>query len=234
MLFCPVFLFSMSASANLQWVTYFSGNRARLNERPLFLASYLGTCALVQTIMHYRLDLDRLDLGSPRAAAEGRGSRLHPGPVSFATVLSRLPFVLASSVQQATLSLIFSLILYHLFFRSFAWGWALTFLRPFYSLPKTSMLPPTWPSDVYLLMRCIYAGSLINFLWSSGNMAFSTFMGKEPLKNGSPLTSDAKDPNGSLLSGLKSKKLSVKARSPLPRPPCFCIQCKSTRLGQFG
>lgn len=36
-------------------------------------------------------------------------------------------------------------------------------------------------------------------------------MVREPLKNGNPLTSESKDPNGSLLNGLKSKKLSIKS-----------------------
>lgn len=50
----------------------------------------------------------------------------------------------------------------------------------------------------------------MNFVWSSGNTAFSVFMVREPLKDGNPLTSESKDPNGSLLNGLKSKKLSIK------------------------
>jgi nucleoporin NDC1 len=37
------------------------------------------------------------------------------------------------------------------------------------------------------------------------------FISKEPLKRGQPLTSEAKDPNGSLLTGLKAKKETVKA-----------------------
>ncbi len=48
-------------------------------------------------------------------------------------------------------------------------------------------------------------------MWMLGNSAFSIFLVKEPLKNGKPLTSEAKDQNGSLLNGLKSKKPVIKA-----------------------
>lgn len=210
--FCPVFLSAMPPASNLRWITYFSGDRARLNERPLFLACYLGTCALSQTVWHHRLDVDRLVLGLPKPqskTSDKPSGGVLSGPLH--ATLTQLPGVLAGCVKQSVSALFMALILYHLFLRSFAWGWALTLMCPFYSLPKTRMLPPTWPTDVFLLARCVHAGILLTFLWSAGNTAFSIFMAQEPVKNGKPLTSESKDPNGSLLNGLKSKKLSIKA-----------------------
>ncbi|KAG5983589.1 hypothetical protein E4U55_007759 [Claviceps digitariae] len=210
-LFCPIFLFSMSESANLRWITYSSGDRPRLNERPLFFACYLCVCALLQTINHYQVDIDRLDFGVARrsSAAQPKGLGFLPRP--FQTVLLKLPGVLGRCARQALLAVLFCLVLYYLVLRSFAWSWTLTLLRTFYKLPRTTVLPPTFPTDLYLLARCFYAGTLMNFVWSSGNTAFSVFMVREPLKNGNPLTSESKDPNGSLLNGLKSKKLSIKS-----------------------
>ncbi|KAG6018667.1 hypothetical protein E4U41_003677 [Claviceps citrina] len=210
-LFCPVFLFSMPESANLRWVTYFSGDRPRLNERPLFFACYLAVCALLQTVNHYQADVDRLDLGLSRRSSAAQQKVLGFLPRPFQTVLLKLPSVLGQCAQQALSAVLLCLILYYLVLRSFAWGWALTVVRLFYKLPKTTILPPVWPTDLYLLARCFYAGTLINFIWSSGNTAFSVFMVREPLKNGNPLTSESHDPNGSLLNGLKSKKLSIKS-----------------------
>ncbi|KYK54175.1 nuclear envelope protein [Drechmeria coniospora] len=212
LLFCPVFLLSMSDASNLQWITYFGGHRARLNERPLFLLCYLGACALLQTLKHFRHDIDRLDLG-PRRGRNGEPAHGTWGmvPKPFRAVLVQLPIILVGCVTQAITATLLSLALYYLFLRSFAWGWALALLRPFFNLPKTSMLPPTLPTDLYLLGRCLYAGMLISLVWSAGNAAFSILMVKEPLKNGKPLTSESKDPNGSVLNGLKSKKLSIQA-----------------------
>ncbi|KJZ80161.1 hypothetical protein HIM_00011 [Hirsutella minnesotensis 3608] len=208
--FCPVFLFSMSEKSNLQWITYFSGDRARLNERPIFLACYLGACALTQTLRHYSLDVDRLDLGLPKPKEDKTDKESGALSGSAQAVLLQFPRILTGCLKQAASSLGVALVLYYLFLRSFAWAWALAFLRPFYSLPKFGMLPPTWPTDIFLIGRCIYAGTLLTFIWASGNTAFSVFMVQEPLKNGKPLTSESKDPNGSLLNGLKNKKLSIK------------------------
>ncbi|TWU78990.1 hypothetical protein ED733_008277 [Metarhizium rileyi] len=210
-LFCPIFLFALSASSNLQWIIYFSGSRARLNERPLFLACYLGACAIYQTAFHYWVDVDRLDLDIFKRYTKAQQTTLAVLPRSVQIVLLQLPGVFWGCAQRAAISLLLCLVVYYAALRSLAWGWALAFLRPFYSLPKTNLVPSIWPTDIYLLVRCIYAGTMLNFIWAAGNAAFSVFMVREPLKNGNPLTSEAKDPNGSLLNGLKSKKLSIKS-----------------------
>ena len=206
LVFSPVFLWAMKEGANLQWIIYFSGDRARLNERPLFLTAYLGSCAVVQTFIHYQNDIDRLVLG-PKNKDEGSANSSGD---SLKVILQQLPGLFVSSVTGAIVALPLSMFLYFAVLRSFAYGWALMFLRVFYNLPKTNMLPPSWPTDIYLLFRSVEAGMLIFLVWNAGNFAFSTFMVKEPLKNGKPLTSESKDPNGSLLNGLKSKKLSIK------------------------
>ncbi|KAK7415919.1 hypothetical protein QQZ08_012187 [Neonectria magnoliae] len=208
LLFCHVFLWSAPKDANLHWITYFSGDRARLNERPLFFMVYMISCAVLQTVSHYKQDVDRLVLGLSRGKDDikttGSGD-------SLKLVLQQLPAIAGGSTTSALTAVPVALVMYYAGTRSFAWGWTLMFLRPFYNLPKTNMLPPSWPTDLYLLARCVQAGALIQFVWNAGNFSFSTFMVKEPLKNGNPLTSESKDPNGSILNGLKSKKLSIKS-----------------------
>lgn len=213
LLFSPIFLWAMNEDANLEWITYFSGDRARLNERPLFLTCYLGSCALAQTFIHYRNDVDRLVLGlSKKEEASAPGDTLK-------VVIQQLPVLFISSVTGSIIAIPVAVFFYYAILRSFTWGWTLMFLRIFYNLPKTNMLPPSWPTDIWVLSRSVEAGTLIFFIWNAGNFAFSTFMVKEPLKNGKPLTSESKDANGSLLNGLKSKKLSVKV--------CLSSMCKS-------
>ncbi|OPB43578.1 hypothetical protein A0O28_0098660 [Trichoderma guizhouense] len=211
LLYCAIFLGTTDEDSNLRWINYFSGDRARLNERPVFLACYMITFALIQTVEHYRHDTDRLDLGAleRKPAAEQKNTGIISG--SLQAVLEELPMALAECFKLALMTIPATLILYFFFLRSFAWSWTLTFLRPFYNLPRTNMLPSSWPSDIYLLARCVLAGVGVGFLWAAGNRAFSIFMVKKPLKNDNPLTSDSKDPNGSLLNGLKSKKLSIKS-----------------------
>lgn len=210
LLYCTVYLGTRDEGTNLQWINYFSGDRARLNERPLFLNCYMFTFALVQTVEHYRGDIDRLDLGSleRRQAVEQKSLGFVSG--SLQTLLLELPQAFVDSTKVALLTFPATIVIYYFFLRSFAWSWAMMFLRPFYNMPRSNMLPSSWPLDIYLINRCILAGIGLGFIWAAGNRAFSVFMVKKPLKNDNPLTSDSKDPNGSLLNGLKSKKLSIK------------------------
>ncbi|KAH8716320.1 Nucleoporin NDC1 [Beauveria bassiana] len=208
-LFCPVYLWSLNDSAGLRWITYFSGDRARLNERPIFLACYFGTCAVMQTIVHYQFDIDRLVV-----ASEPKAEDVKPKTSGFLTgspkkIMQQFPTLFAGCIKQATFSLVMAIVLYYALIRSFTWSWALMLFRPFYNLPRTNIVPNSWPTDLFLMVRCVWAGALLNAIWAAGNTGFSILMAKAPLKNGKPFTTESKDPNGSLLNGLKSKKDSI-------------------------
>jgi nucleoporin NDC1 len=56
----------------------------------------------------------------------------------------------------------------------------------------------------------VSAGFLLIMLWEVGNTAFSAYVAQPPLKNDRPITYESKDPNGSLLTGLKGKKLQTR------------------------
>ncbi|KAF4125884.1 nucleoporin NDC1 [Geosmithia morbida] len=204
-LFCPIFLWSMPESANLSWVKYLSGDRAKANERTIFLACYLGICALKQSVEHFVKDVDRLNLGLTTMSGGAAG-----GASSLKGVVLRLPAVLGGAFHDSLVSFGIVTVVYMGLIRPFAYRWTLMVLRPFYNIPKSNLLPTSWPLDLWLAGRCMLAGTLLFVVWGAGNTAFSVFMAKEPLKNGQPLTSESKDPNGSLLSGLKSKKPSIK------------------------
>ncbi|KAH8175483.1 nucleoporin protein ndc1-Nup domain-containing protein [Sarocladium implicatum] len=206
-----VFVWSSPSNANLRWVIYFGGNRARLNERPIFLMCYMGVLALLQTWAHYEIDMDRLDLRLMKKKEVSKEKAVQDGSATMKPFLQLFPAIFSDTLVRAIYALPIAFVFYFAIFRSFAWSWTLMFFRPFYQLPKTNMAPPTWPSDLWLFGRCMYGGIMVSLLWAVGNAAFTASMAQEPLKNGKALTSESKDPNGSLLNGLKSKKNTVKA-----------------------
>lgn len=201
---CIPVLSSYSADTDFQWIVYRNGDRARLNEKPLFLMTYLLGCSVIQAGTHVFGDIDRLLLREPPKAFDSKGQEIPLGP--FGRVTGQLTGVFASSTIWAAVTLVLHVFVYFLIVRPFAWGWALFFLRPFYNLPKTNMLPPSGPVTFYSLKTCLVSGCHVLFLWKASSVAFSTFMARRPLKAGKPLTAESKDPNGSLLNGLKSKK----------------------------
>lgn len=205
---CIPILSSYGANTDFHWIVYRNGDRARLNEKPLFLTTYFLGCAITQAAGHVFQDVDRLLLREPPKALDSKGQEIPLGPLGH--VLGQLNGIAALSFLWASVTLGFHLVTYYLVLRPFAWGWAMAFLRPFYNLPKTNMLPPSGPATFNTLKTCLITGSLIFFLWKATNLAFSTFMARKPLKNDKPLTVESKDPNGSLLNGLKSKKHYIK------------------------
>ena len=214
-LFSQIYLWSMPNDSGLEWVSYLSGDRPRLNEKPIFLTTHLVTLGLEQALYHLFKDNDRLALGV--AKPQGQAKKQNgDGANQIALFRAKLPELLQNSLFHSAIGLAVSMGVYPMLLRQPAWRTSLMLFRPFYNLPKTNLTPSTLPFTLWVLLRCLLTGFLIVFVWSAGNAAFSIFLVKEPLKSGKPLTSDSKDPNGSLLNGLKSKKLSIKVG------PLFC------------
>ncbi|KAH6651558.1 nucleoporin protein Ndc1-Nup [Truncatella angustata] len=205
-LFSQVYLGTVADQANLQWVTYHSGDRARLNERTVFYTLTMVFLGITAGLIHLFLDLDRLILGTVKETEE-KTKPEDPVEKLLAAAPRLLFRSIATSLGVAGLNYI---LLYSLFRRS-AWGWAMFFLRPFYNLPKTNIPPAHAPWSIWMLSRSVVAGTLLCILWNFSNEAFTVNLAKKPLKSAQPITSESKDPNGSLLNGLKSKKARISA-----------------------
>ncbi|KAI0901104.1 nucleoporin protein Ndc1-Nup [Annulohypoxylon nitens] len=208
-LFSQIYLLSTPADANISWITYYSGDRPRLNERALFFTINLIIIGFVQGVAHKSQDHDRMMLGKVKPKREGEANNQELS--SWEKLAGEFPrLVLESATLSMTVSIANYLVVYH-FVRRSAWGWALYFFRIFYSLPKSNIPPIRAPWSFWMLCRSIWAGFLLCLLWSLGNAVFRLQLGKAPLKNRQPLSAESKDPNGSLLNGLKSKKPRVSA-----------------------
>lgn len=113
--------------------------------------------------------------------------------------------VLQRSTTLVCVTTIAGPIIYYTLLRSLAWAAALSIGRSIFTLSK--QVKPAGVTDATSLMfRFAWAALLLTSLWELSNYAFSRCMAREPLKKGSPLTADSKDPNGSLIAGLKAKK----------------------------
>ncbi|KAI5860416.1 nucleoporin protein Ndc1-Nup [Durotheca rogersii] len=208
-LFSQTYLLSTPDEANLRWVTHYSGDRVRLNERALFYTMNLVVLGIVQGVLHVALDFDQMLLGIVRPRREGEANT--QSLYSFERLGEWAPvLVVRAGVLSIAVALANYVLVYH-FFRRSAWGWAMSFFRLFYNLPKTNIPPSQAPWSIWMLGRSMWAGFLLTLLWYFGDMAFRLQLGRPPLKNNQPLSAESKDPNGSLLNGLKSKKSRISA-----------------------
>lgn len=218
LLFSQVYLWTSTAE-DLDWVLIQSGDRARLNEKPIFYTYYFLVFGLLQGLGHIYRDDDKLLLGSVKLKDEAQ--RPQDDQTTWQTRLKNdVPALASLAAMQSAAVLLVGVVQYHWAVprllggwtpRGVAWRLALSFFRMFYTLPKTNMVPATLAGvNGWMWMRCFLSGFMLLFMWLAGNKMFSLLLVRAPLKLGKPLTSESKDPNGTLLNGLKSKKLHIK------------------------
>ena len=128
--------------------------------------------------------------------------------------LGQLKVIVPRLLQQTvTLALIVSLVgpfVYVMLLQQPAWIWTMHFAKMVWSVSKAS--EPSWfkPFHYSMFLRSFSSGILLLSLWQLSNTILAVWVAQAPLKVGNPLTDESKDPNGSLLNGLKSKKETTK------------------------
>ena len=163
--------------------------------------------ALLQSLFHLCYDYDRVILHitttRPVSSPEQRPHIMVPPVVQLkSTMLVALKGTAVKSLFVGVLGPF----IYALFLRRSAWNWSYYFAKLLWSLPKTSDLSYIPPFHISLIIRSITSGFLLVLLWESSNAIFGAYVAQEPLKRDHPLSDDSRDPNGSLLNGLKSRK----------------------------
>ncbi|KAJ5570930.1 hypothetical protein N7535_004590 [Penicillium sp. DV-2018c] len=211
--FTIIYVWSSSGDSNLELVKRGRPHeRPTLNERPIYLHSFHAILACVQAVIHLYSDYDRVPVPIAERSAKSEDGRTHPVPPTSKHLQATLPKELATGAIRGLSVAAATVVLYPIFFRSFAWSWSLYFAKLSFSFPRSAVDPQSFVPSIfpYFFLRTLLPGVLLVLSWQTANLFYSVFMGKEPLKRGQPLTAEAKDPNGSLLNGLKARKHVVK------------------------
>ena len=221
--FTEIYIWSAAPSADLGWIA--SGKaweRRLLNERPIYLRSVFTIFAIVQSLLHLYYNYDQVTLSTtvtspPKPATEepiGMIPSLQGQLVAQVKPLQPLFWynsediftsLTRNIILRATCVSFLSPFLYSIFIRRKAWSWSLSFAKLVWDVPSTplSFIPPHYPSLIY---RSLTSGFFLLLLWEASNILFTFYVAREPLKKGHPITAESKDPNGSLLTGLKAHK----------------------------
>jgi nucleoporin NDC1 len=92
-------------------------------------------------------------------------------------------------------------------YRGLLWSFWTQVFSPIYSFPNLSYPRVAVPIGFFdIIVKFLVNATLLSFIWEFTNKVFSAFITEQPLKKERPLTDDSKDPNGSLLSGLRGKR----------------------------
>lgn len=215
-LYSEIYIWSRSSESKLGFTDAGRAHeRLKLNERPLYLRYLFMVLAFAQTILHLKDDYDSIDVPAlrPRTDRQDKDvastTPLRNSPKPRLVLLKNMPNILTTSGIISVVSFIVGSFVYLLGPRIIIWDYYYSFSRSFISLSKTSR-PTGLAPFIPLCLGFITEGSLLVLLWQFVNRAFDLYIAQEPLKNTKPITSESKDPNGTLLNGLKSKKDAVK------------------------
>ena len=163
--------------------------------------------ATTQVLIHLYYDNDKIVLpidppgpiAGPDAAANGRKTALDQLKLKMrARVINVITRAVAISILGP--------FVYALCIRWIAWPWTVRIARMIWNIQRDSAPPRFPPYHIGLILRSLTAGLMLLCIWEFSNAAFSAYVAQAPLKNGQPLTTESRDPNGSLLNGLESKK----------------------------
>ncbi|KAH9223511.1 nucleoporin protein Ndc1-Nup [Leptodontidium sp. 2 PMI_412] len=217
--FSEVYVWSASKDQDLNRIKLMpKTDRTMLNEKPIYLTSFLLFLAVIQAAFHLFYDYDRIDMPAmktkPWGATKESKQVVTPPAELFQT---KLPSIIVSALKRAVIAAVTFPFIYILdlgllpSIRSMAWGFTRQWATLFWTLSKSTSVPSVKPFHWSVLKNSATSGFLLIMLWEVTNAAFSAYVAQEPLKNERPITHESRDPNGSLLSGLKGKKLQTRA-----------------------
>ena len=169
--------------------------------------------AVVQSVFHLYYDYDRIPITVAKRTPGAADQRTHPVESVSKRIQFMLPTFIRDGVTRSGAVAVICPVVYAFFLRRPAWSFTMYFAKLFWNFPRSAADPPGLvpPISPGMFVRTLVSGSLLVICWQTANLFFSVFISKEPLKRGQPLTGEAKDPNGSLLDGLKAKKEAVKS-----------------------
>lgn len=156
-----------------------------------------------QSALHLCYDYDKITLPfiqSKESTTEQPSKKQSP----LSELRDLIPSLGRSIGVRAACMGVFGPLIYASFIRSKAWSWSLYFAGLFWDIPN-SQLSYT-PPYLSVIVRSCVSGALLITLWEVSNVVFSAHVAQDPLKKEQPLTSESKDPNGSLLIGLKMER----------------------------
>ena len=163
--------------------------------------------AASQSLAHIYGDYGRVELPIVKSGVSpDADSTAREKAFPLANLRRKAPSIARNAVFRSLTTTVLGAPAYFLLLRQPVWHWTYSILKHVYTLPKAARPTTIPPMPVDLMVRFAVQGLLLALLWEFSNAAFDAYVADAPLKKGGYLTDESKDPNGSLLAGLKAKK----------------------------
>ncbi|KAF3924294.1 hypothetical protein ABW21_db0206787 [Orbilia brochopaga] len=214
------YIWNTLPSSDLSTVTKLSTYEPyRLNERPLFLASYALPLGLIQALVHIWIDRDYI--------------KLQDEEKTFFQALSESAM---NSIQRIGTTIIASVASGPIFY----WAFRRVICRISHIVvgsftrihPDTQ--PQTLSEKVDLILRSVWLSAFIVVAWEATNISFTLEFSKGPIRDGKAISDTSPDPNGSLIVGLKLKKKALSRRMAFKELAYIATENKARRESIFA
>jgi nucleoporin NDC1 len=208
--FSEIFIWSSPRSEKLGWIV--KGDMStpdRLNERPIYLRSVFVLLALCQTVMHIYNDDSSVHIPvSMPTKTPSPDNRTHKlAPITLQIQRIAWPRLAQRCIAIPLALAVTGPVIYVLFLRQTFWSWHLTFAKLIYSLPRSDARPTGYPpGNPAVMALSAGVGFLLMLTWEATSFFFSALLAQEPVKKDQPLSQGSKDPNGTLITGLRAKR----------------------------
>ncbi|KYG50297.1 hypothetical protein M433DRAFT_34935, partial [Acidomyces richmondensis BFW] len=213
--YSEVYVWSKGARGYLSWID--PGReyeRARVNENPFFLRALLLFVAVVQAVRHLLEDTDRLPV-EEKMGKEEDGQ--HHWVASLAKLGRLMQPMVLRAVPTTLMCMVYFIPLYFGFVRPVFWPYVSAIARAMHRNLLPDRRPPGFIHPTKLGWQSLTSALMLVMLFSISNAVFTIYVTQPPIKRGHPLTSEIKDPrgtiisksndpNGSLIRGLNAKR----------------------------
>lgn len=200
--FTEIYIWS---SPSMSWVTRGdAGTSDKLNERPIYLRACFVMLAVFQSIKHVYFAHATIQLPISNApTAQDKDRRTHPIPDTYTFFRSQAPGILIRSAIGAVVTTAVCPFIYSFMLRRTLWRFHLFFAGLFFNVARSSARPIGIPPVLGTMLTTIVVGFWLSLSWELCALSLIAYFKKPPVKNDMTWTAVGKDPNGSLLNGLK-------------------------------
>ncbi|ANB14359.1 Ndc1p [Sugiyamaella lignohabitans] len=169
----------------------------RLNERYLYITLFSTVIALGYSILHIVFDYDYLRFSSVGDISGSKSSPFYKAKAKILDVLLR------STVFAVTATIGFPIVYW--IFRGIIWRNGLLVARYvlLYKLHRSGEYV-SFPLSFEMLFITLFSSFFLFLLWEACNTGFNIYMSLGPLHRGVLISFKSRDPNGTLITGLKS------------------------------
>lgn len=156
-----------------------------------------------------RIPVSRLPPSS--ASPDIANQSTHPLESRYTQIKKASGPAVLRSARDAAIWIVVGPFIYSLLLRQILWRSHLAFAKLWFNLSRANAYPSGYPPlGIPYLIRSYFAGFLLLLTWDLSTSLFLIYLKQEPTRMGLPLSASSKDPNGTLLTGLKAKRDVVK------------------------